>query len=1148
MTELSPQQLLEAAERKQRAAADPAVSAWVRANAGTGKTHVLVQRILRLLLAGADPRSILCLTFTKNAAAEMETRVLARLGEWATADEEALSSSLAKLLGRPPKESELAAAPCLFASVIDAPGGLPIMTIHGFCERVLRRYSFEANVPPGFTVLTEEEARDALSEAQAQAFASAKSGPLRDAFTTIVAYAREDEFSRVLEAMLRHRNEIAHLMQVSGEEDRFQYVEERLRHLFGIVHDDTRESLLARSASLLSERSLREVAAVLFEGKKTDREAAAHFQAVAEARDTEGKHSALKAAFTTKAGEPRTRLMTAAIAEQAPALHDRLVKAQADFIALDEQICGLKVIEATMALFRLTAAIFDRYEAEKHARAAVDFDDLIDKTLSLFSREDAADWVLYQLDGRIDHILVDEAQDTSPEQWKIIERLTSDFFSGEGARSCVPTLFAVGDEKQSIYGFQGAAPERLAETGASYEEKVQQAGFRWRAVNLDLSFRTLAPVLASVDGVTGALPGLRHGSSTPHIAYRRNGAGLVELWEPERGDKEDKGTVWAADAAAPRTKPAEALAARIAAKIKHWLENGDALSWRKERIGPGDILILLRKRHPMSGLLQAALKREGIPVSGADRMALLDELAVMDMMALASALLQPEDDLALGEVLKSPLFNFSDDDLFGLALGRKASLWHTLDATGACADKYALAAAKLTAWRDLAHCVNPFDFFSHIIEAEGGRKAFAARLGTECFDALDELLNLAQAFCARSPLSLSEFLVSLRRGASDVKRETDQGASEVRIMTVHGAKGLEANIVILADACSNRSAAAAPVTFVPGVRGKEGAPDIPIWAVKGASRLPPLTEAKHCLKDEEHRELGRLLYVAMTRARDRLYITGFHKGNLPEGCWYETIKSALVSKMEEEVDSQGRSVWRYGSLAQPQSLALAMQNAPEEALPLWLAVPAPGELALPIVLPSRISGQASGASALKKPEGYDRNQARAKGVLIHRLLEVLPNLPAMECASAASAIARAFGGETPARDKEDAIENAFAALSSHVFTGSDGQFLGEACIAVTLRDRHGKRRGIITGQVDRILFAGSEIQILDYKSGVVHLDASLQSSFRAQLSAYRLALRRLYPAANIQAALFDTRSMALSRAEGSILDDFLAQFVRTLPE
>ncbi len=1144
MTELLPQQLLEDAERKQRTAADPAVSAWVRANAGTGKTHVLVQRILRLLLSGANPRSILCLTFTKNAAAEMETRVLARLGEWATTGEDALSSNLAKLLGRPPKDGERAAAPCLFASVIDAPGGLAIMTIHGFCERVLRRYSLEANVPPGFTVLTEEEARDALSEAQAQAFASAKSGLLRDAFTTVVAYAREDDFSRVLEAMLGHRSEIAHLMQVSSEEDRFQYVEERLRRLFDAADEDTKENLLARSASLLAERALKELVAILFEGSKKDQEAAAQFQAVAEARDAVGKHSALKAAFTTTAGEPRKSLMTAAIRQQQPALHDRLVNAQTAFAVLDEQICGLKVVEATMALLRLTVAIFDRYEAEKRARAAVDFDDLIDKTLSLLSREDAADWVLYQLDGRIDHILVDEAQDTSPEQWEIIERLTSDFFSGQGARSSVPTLFAVGDEKQSIYGFQGAAPKLLAENGASYEEKIQQAGFRWRNVDLNLSFRTLAPILAAVDSVIGALPSLRNGSAAPHVAYRRSGAGLVELWEPERGEKEDKGTVWEPDAATPRTKPAEALAARIASKIKHWLENGEALSSRERPIEPGDILILLRKRQPMAGLLQAALKRQGVPVSGADRMALLDELAVMDLMSLASALLQPDDDLALAEVLKSPLFSFTDNDLFELTFGRDASLWQTLDSTGAGADRYALATTKLTAWHDLAHQASPFDFFSHILEAEGGRKAFAARLGTECFDALDELLNLAEAFGARTPLSLSEFLVSLRRGASDVKRETDQGAREVRIMTVHGAKGLEADIVILADACSNRGASAAPVTFVPGIRGEGGGPDIPIWAVKGTSRLPAVAEAKNRLKDEEHWELGRLLYVAMTRARDRLYITGFHKGDLPDGCWYETIRSALASKMEERGDSSGRTVWRCGSPTQPQSPASTMQNAHKELLPPWLAVPAPGELALPILLPSRILGEARSVRSQERPEGCDSDQARARGVLLHRLLEVLPNLPAAERAGAAGAIAWAFSGEIPARDKDATIESAFAALSSHVFTGRGGQSLAEACIAVTLRERHGKRRGIITGQVDRILFDESEIHILDYKSGV----AGLQTSFHAQLSAYRLALSQLYPAKNIHAALFNARSMALTRAEDTTLDAFIAQFVRTLPE
>ena len=1142
MIELSPQELLEAAERKQRAAADPAVSAWVRANAGTGKTHVLVQRILRLLVSGADPRSILCLTFTKNAAAEMDTRVLAKLGEWATANETALTSGLAKLLGRKPSRAELAVAPCLFASVIDAAGGLAIMTIHGFCERVLRRYSFEANVPPGFTVLTEEEARDALGQAQAQAFASAKNGPLQDAFASVVAYAGEADFSRVLGVMLGHRNAIAHLMQVSGEDDPFDYIEARLRRLFRLQREDTTTSLVASSASLLGERTLREAIAALSQGTPADLKAAARFEAVMTAPDAEQKCIALKTAFATTAGGPRQSLMTAPIRRKAHALHDFLLVAQAAYLALDEQICGVKVVEATLALLRLTAAILDCYEAEKRARAAVDFDDLIDRTLRLFSREDTSDWVLYQLDGRIDHILVDEAQDTSPAQWKIIERLTSDFFSGEGARSCVPTLFAVGDEKQSIYGFQGAAPELLASNGASYEEQAQQADFRWRTVDLDLSFRTLAPVLTAVDSVTAALRGSMHGVSVPHVAYRRQGAGLVELWEPERGEKEDKGSVWEPDAAAPpAAKPAEALATRIAAQIKHWLDSRAGLSSGERPIEPGDILILLRKREPMAGLLQAALKREGIPVSGADRVALLDELAVMDLMALAGALLQPEDDLALAEVLKSPLFGFSDDDLFELTSGREASLWQVLGAaTGVCDGKYAFAAARLADWQDLAQRLSPFDFFSHILEAEGGRKAFAARLGAECFDALDELLNLAEAFSTHGLLSLSEFLVSLRRGASEVKRETDQGAREVRIMTVHGAKGLEANIVILADACSNRSAPSVPVYFVRPPTKR--APAVPIWAVKGASRLPAIAEVKDRLKNEERRELARLLYVAMTRARDRLYITGFHKGDLPADCWYDTIKTALVSKIEEGVDFRGRIVWRYGSVTQSQSLAHSLEKAPGKAMPSWLGMPAPSELALPILLPSRISRENDGIHAYEKPESCDRNGARAKGVLVHKLLEVLPQLPAAERPSAASAVASAFAGELSARERDFAIESAFAALCSQVFVGRR-KVLAEAGIAVTIQDHLGKRRGIITGQVDQILFDEPEIYIFDYKSGVVHTETGLSFRYFAQLAAYKLALSRLYSnITNIHAAVFNTQSMEIYQADRSMLDTFVERF------
>ncbi len=665
--------------------------------------------------------------------------------------------------------------------------------------------------------------------------------------------------------------------------------------------------------------------------------------------------------------------MTMALRKRAPGLFERLVAAQDAFLALDEKISGLKLVEASAALLRLTEAIFERYEAAKRARTALDFTDLIAQTLRLLSRQEATEWVLYELDSRIDHILIDEAQDTSPEQWQIVERLTSDFFAGQGQRDCEPTLFAVGDEKQSIYGFQGARPELLAAFGALYENAVGEAGFSWCTADLNLSFRTLAPILDAVDEVSGMLPGLRQSEAVRHLAYRAGHGGLIELWQPEQGEKQEKGSVWEPDAeAAPAPKPAEVLAARIAAQIGHWLDSGEGLAAAGRAIEPGDILILLRKRQPMAPLLQAALKREGIPVAGTDRIALTDELAVMDLLVLADALLQPEDDLAVATVLKGPLFGLGEDDLFKLAYGREGSLWRALR-DPACAAH----AKKLDTWRELACTLSPFDFYAHILEAEGGRKAFGARLGAECFDAIDEFLALAETFSARPLANLAEFVSFARKSASEVKRETDQAAREVRIMTVHGAKGLEANIVILADTCSSKGASPVPVYFLDG---NSGAPEIPIWAVKGTGGLQPVADAKDDIKAADRRELGRLLYVAMTRARDRLYVAGFHNGSLPASSWYATIHDALLPTLQEAQDFAGRPVWRTGSWQASSAPALKAAEASEAQFPSWLAAPAPKQQAHPVLSPSRIVEAASAAPSTFAPvPAMDREAAQARG-------------------------------------------------------------------------------------------------------------------------------------------------------------------------
>ncbi len=1133
MTEILPSQalLLAAAEQKQMRAADPELSAWVRANAGTGKTHVLVQRILRLLLSGANPRSILCLTFTKNAAAEMEARVLAKLGEWATASEADLTAKLAKLLAHAPDEAGMALARCLFATVIDAPGGLAIMTIHSFCERVLRRFSFEANVPPGFAVLTEEEARDALAEASASAFASPD---LRDALETVAGHAGEGEFARVLGAMLGKRVELVRLLTLTDAEPPLPAIEARLRTLFNLSPGETRARLLAQSASVLDAGTLRETAAALASGSKTDCDGATRFEAALKAEGNEAICAALKAAFTTQIGDPRKSLMTAAVQKRAEALHTRLVEAQDAFLALDEKIRGLKLVEASVALLRLTEAIFERYEVAKRARAALDFDDLIGKSLNLLLRQEAAEWVLYELDARIDHILVDEAQDTNPGQWKIVEQLSADFFAGQGARECVPTLFAVGDEKQSIYGFQGADPKLLGAYGTVYEDMALKAGLAWCETDLDLSFRTLDPILAAVDRVSAALPDL--GQSVKHLAYRRDAGGLVELWEPERGETEDKGSVWEPDAEqAPAAKPAEVLSCRIAAQIKQWLDSGEGLASAGRAIDPGDILILLRKREPMARLIQSALKREGVPVAGTDRIALTDELAVMDLLALAHAVLQPEDDLALACLLKSPLLGLSEDDLFKLAYGGEGSLWQALERN----PDYSAAAKKLGAWRKLARAVSPFGFFAHVLEAESGRKAFGARLGAECFDAIDEFLSLAETFSARPLASLGEFASFARKSASEVKRETGQAAREVRIMTVHGAKGLEANIVILADTCGNKSASPAPVFLLDD---GTGAPEIPVWAVKGTGGLQPVGDAKNGIKEAEQRELGRLLYVAMTRARDRLYIAGHHKGALPKGSWYETVKNSLAPALQEAEDFEGRKVWRTGPPDAFQALPRRAAKPDEAAPPPWLAVPVLSERAPPILSPSRLM-QTAGAepAALPHRPEMDRKTAQARGTLVHRLLEILPALPAGHRSQAAGLIASAFAGELAAQTSEEATAEVLLLLSNEAFTAQ--KVLPEAGLGVAVCDSKGERIASILGQADLIHLSGEGVTVLDYKSGALPADAAMRRAHVAQLACYRLALQRMYPDANIRAALFNTNTGHSVEAAREDLDAVLQQIL-----
>ncbi len=1139
----------EEARRQQMLAADPANSAWVSANAGAGKTYVLVLRVLRLLLSGAKPESILCLTFTKAAAAEMSNRLIARLGEWAAKPDADLRAELAAILLRQPSADDLGFARCLFAKVLDAPGGLKIMTIHAFCDRVLRRFPLEAGVPPSFTIFTDAEQHAALEEAShfvMHAAAKAPDSALGQALLTAVAYAGEDRFQDLLRSVTSRRDELHTLIRQQLDDDPFAGIEISLRTVLGVRREDTVDALLDEQTEIASDSLIASAIAALRGGGKSDNVLAddlAEVQGASGAR----RREALTKAFLTEKGQPRadSRFMTKAVCAAHPGIADDLRRARDEFAEMECKRRGLQVAVATAALLRLADAVLQRYEHEKAQRTAIDFDGLISRTAALFQRSDAAAWVLFRLDANLTHILVDEAQDTSPAQWALIRAITAEFFAGEGVEDRQRTLFAVGDEKQSIYGFQGAEPRQFAETGHDYAARAQAAAQSWLEAPLALSFRSSRVVLEAVDLVfadRARTPGLTaEGRPVRHFAHRDGDAGVVELWPVEKAEPRDAVPAWepfSERAGAP--PPAITLANRIARQIRHWLDSGEPLASLNRPIRAGDILILVRKRAPFAAPMVRALKSLGIPVAGADRMRLMEQLAVMDLMALGDFLLLPDDDLTLAALLKSPIFGFGDDDLFAIGYGRTGSLRDALLAKSGHSSSYSIAAQRLQAWLPAAASQKPFEFYMARLENDGLRKRLLGRLGPEAADAIDEFLNLALTYETGEAPTLQGFLHWLRVSDAEIKRDMEGGRDEVRVMTVHGSKGLEANIVFLADTCSTRNASRGGLALLdPPAGSRPGAAKLPVWLLPGAQLVPPIRVACEAMRQAENEEYQRLLYVAMTRARDRLYVAGFEGKNARDaGCWYDLIRDGLAEQLIEAVDSSGKPVRRMECPQTAPAKAPASVSAGTLAGPLpdWYARQTAGA-AHPIVLnPSKLESAWRGDSGTpSRPRG----EALLRGQLVHRLLEILPALPQADWRKGGANFLAVEGQTLPSSERGALLASVIGILQHPEFAElfqSEGR--AEAPLAAHLPPVwDGGPPIVISGQVDRLIAGAGEIVILDFKSGGVPESAdATPEPYLMQLAAYRLALQRIFPGAPIRAALLWTEAPLLMAIPPALLE------------
>jgi ATP-dependent helicase/nuclease subunit A len=1116
--------LLSRIVHEQRRAADPQASAWVSANAGSGKTKVLSDRVLRLLLAGTPPGKILCLTFTKAAAANMAIRVFERLGRWVTLDEEALSRELAELEGRRPDLDTLRFARRLFARAVETPGGLKIDTIHAFCERILHMVPFEANVPARFAVLDEAKSAEMLEGITARVLGEAGSAasPLNEPWRIVSRTAAGEGFDALIRSTVRQRWLFA---DETRPADAIHRLRKRLRVPAGTTPEGIERRMLEEG---LPPQEWPALAAILRASRnKTDHKRGDAFVAASLAEDREERLALYRSIFFKEDGGPRAEstIVTGAVD---PALKDRLLAEQARLAGLDDTLKAAEAIERTEALFTLAAAIRRGIETEKARLGALDFDDLIAKTLELLSRGEAA-WVLYKLDRGVDHILVDEAQDTNPEQWEILRRLTEDFTAGAGAAGArTRTIFAVGDPKQSIYGFQGADPQKFEDSRRHWRRAVTDAALRFEDVPLTVSFRSAKAVLSAVDATFAVADHYRGLSfedgavGTVHETTRGTAPGLVELWPVERPQDEDEPEAWVLPVDAPeRSAPPVALARRIARAIQAWTRDGD--EWGR-RWRPGEILILVKKRSAAFLAVIRALKDAGVPVAGADRLDIGQHIAVQDLVAAGRAALLPEDDLTLACALKSPLAGLTEDDLLRLAARRGdgeslAAALRRHEESGDAAAR--LACDALDTWRDLARRHGPFGFYATLLGPLQGRRRLVARLGSEAGDAIDAFLSLAQAAEQPETPSLTTFLARFGSAEHEVKRDLDATGDEVRVMTVHGAKGLEAPVVILIDGCQIFGPGS---PLLPVVSDPASLEMIPVWSPGKAYDSAAMAEAREVHKLRQLEEHNRLLYVAMTRAKDRLVIAPYMTSTreTPAQAWCEMIRRGLVQKAGGLVCHTAPygeiEVWREGG-ALVEAKEPVSDPLPAFAPPAWLHAPVPPE---PEPLPPiRPSGALGAADRIHRPgDGPAAPQARLVGTLVHALLERLPVLPFESWAGAARAYVSARAPAFDAARREAVVRQALGVLTHEALAPLFGPgSRAEVPISGRLRTEAGEAP--VSGQIDRLAVLEHEILIADFKTTArpPAVDEPAPAAYVGQLALYRTLVSEIYPDRPVRAFL-----------------------------
>lgn len=1070
--------LLNQAIQQQQLAANPLACAWVSASAGTGKTKVLIDRLLALLLSGVNPEHILCLTFTKAAAAEMQQRLFQALQSWVMQSDVILTQTLTMLLAAPPTIEQLNRARMLYTLALEAPGGLKIETIHGFCQILLNRFPIEAGITPSPKIIDEQQAEDLLDQAKRQTLSRVLEEDHVRITQILVSHFKDGSFQTSLQEIINNRRY-------------FREVLEKYPDL------STYTSALCEKLDLpLFEDLLKPDLAALYLTQTYCLSAADRTQlhAIAASADHPILTSWLKSApadwadlfnaytglFLTKKGEllKKQKIDCQTEAEQ--------------IYRLNRTLETLQIAQKSGCIFYLGCEIFKIYQQLKHQQNFLDYDDLIEKTIALLTQPAIAPWILYKLDGGIQHLLVDEAQDTNPDQWRVIEALTQDFLTPQKKHR---TLFVVGDVKQSIYSFQGASPRDFIQLRDKYRQQCQAIGQPWYDINLQVSFRSTPEILTIVDQIVNQpdhqLAIQFQAQTIQHLPFRATHQGSIQLLPAVLTTKESLALdPWPIPDQSRRLETQlDQVSQQISLKIQHLLASQMILPSTGQPIQPKDILLLVQQRGLLAPALIRTLKKQGIPIAGMDRFLLNTHLAVQDLMALGQFLLLPQDDLALACVLKGPLLDLSETDLMMLAAPRSGSLWQELRQRQTESLAYQQAYDFLKSLLREVDYLSPYHLYHLILFKQQGLQKFRCRFGQEADDALSEFLNYAFKSSQGQSLTLQQFLGELEKVEHEIKRDgSNHSQNQIRLMTVHGAKGLQAPVVLIIEKFKTRSM-----------------PDRLLWELNTSGEgqfmlMRPRTDADtsytHTLKNKmeeiDIQENKRLLYVALTRAQDHLFLTGYGEKEIPEESWYQWLQchAALTEAPQETTPYT------------PSSVEIKQEEN-------WLNIPVKHR------------------KIIQKEVEVPLLQTRAmqRGVIIHRLFEMLLDLPAAMRKEAATIYIN-----KQAEPVDDIPLN-------HILATLESEMLrpfceGQAVAEMEISDCDGKLQ-----RLDRVIVTKTHVRILDYKTSSLFPTAAnaTPKAILTQLSNYAAAMQQIYPDHQIDCYLLWTSGPVLHHIPHNLL-------------